>query len=266
MSDKKVTVRELLRFKEEGRKIAMLTAYDFITARLLDESGIDVILVGDSLSNVFQGNETTLPVTVEEMLYHTRAVSKAVRRALVVADMPFLSYQVSERDALYNAGRFLKEAGAHAVKVEGGREVAGLVKRMVGAGIPVMGHIGLTPQSVYALGGYRVIGRDEDEAQKLVEDALELERAGAFSVVLELVPRELARRITDSLKVPTIGIGSGPHCDGQVLVVSDMLGLSGVNYKFVKRYANLAEDIRKAVKAYADEVRSGKFPADEHSF
>lgn len=266
MSDKKVTVRELLRFKEEGRKIAMLTAYDFITARLLDESGIDVILVGDSLSNVFQGNETTLPVTVEEMLYHTRAVSKAVRRALVVADMPFLSYQVSERDALYNAGRFLKEAGAHAVKVEGGREVAGLVKRMVGAGIPVMGHIGLTPQSVYALGGYRVVGRDEDEAQKLVEDALELERAGAFSVVLELVPRELARRITDSLKVPTIGIGSGPHCDGQVLVVSDMLGLSGVNYKFVKRYANLAEDMRKAVKAYADEVRSGKFPADEHSF
>lgn len=266
MGDRKVSVRELLKFKKEGRKIAMLTAYDFTTARLLDESGIDVILVGDSLSNVFQGNETTLPVTVDEMIYHTRAVSRAVKRAMVVADMPFLSYQVSETDALYNAGRFLKEAGAHAVKIEGGREVSGLVRRMVEIGIPVMGHIGLTPQSVHALGGYRVVGREEEEAQKLVEDALELERAGAFSVVLELVPADLARKITESLKIPTIGIGSGPHCDGQVLVVSDMLGLSEVNYRFVKRYASLADEIRKAARNYAEEVRSGAFPSDEHSF
>lgn len=266
MKERKVTVREVLKMKREGEKITALTAYDYTTARLLDEAGIDVILVGDSLSNVFQGNETTLPVTMEEMLYHTKAVSKAVKRAMVVADMPFLSYQVDERDAVLNAGRFLKEASAHAVKIEGGREVAGLIAKLVSLGIPVMGHVGLTPQSVHALGGYRVVGRDELEAEKLVEDAKALEEAGAFSIVLEMIPSQLAKKITESLRIPTIGIGSGPHCDGQILVVNDMLGLTEVSYRFVKKYLNLAEEIRKAVKAYAEEVRSGSFPSQEHSF
>lgn len=266
MKERKVTVREVLKMKREGEKITALTAYDYTTARLLDEAGIDVILVGDSLSNVFQGNETTLPVTMEEMLYHTKAVSKAVKRAMVVADMPFLSYQVDERDAVLNAGRFLKEASAHAVKIEGGREVAGLIAKLVSLGIPVMGHVGLTPQSVHALGGYRVVGRDELEAEKLVEDAKALEEAGAFSIVLEMIPSQLAKKITESLRIPTIGIGSGPHCDGQILVVNDILGLTEVSYRFVKKYLNLAEEIRKAVKAYAEEVRSGSFPSQEHSF
>lgn len=266
MKERKVTVREVLKMKREGEKITALTAYDYTTARLLDEAGIDIVLVGDSLSNVFQGNETTLPVTMEEMLYHTKAVSKAVKRAMVVADMPFLSYQVDERDAVLNAGRFLKEASAHAVKIEGGREVAGLIAKLVSLGIPVMGHVGLTPQSVHALGGYRVVGRDELEAEKLVEDAKALEEAGAFSIVLEMIPSQLAKKITESLRIPTIGIGSGPHCDGQILVVNDMLGLTEVSYRFVKKYLNLAEEIRKAVKAYAEEVRSGSFPSQEHSF
>lgn len=266
MDKKKITVRTLRKLKEQGEKIAMLTAYDYTTARLLDEAGIEVILVGDSLANVFQGKDTTLPVTVEEMLYHTSVVARAVKRALVVADMPFLSYQVSEEEALKNAGRFLKEAGAHAVKLEGGTEIAGLVEKMVRAGIPVMGHLGLTPQSVHALGGYRVVGRSEDEAGYLLESARALEEAGAFALVLEMMPGELAGRITSSLKIPTIGIGSGPLCDGQVLVVNDMLGLTEVRYRFVKRYLNLSGQIKAAVEQYIDEVKKGVFPDDEHSF
>jgi 3-methyl-2-oxobutanoate hydroxymethyltransferase len=266
MDEKKITVRTLQKFKERGEKIAMLTAYDYTTARLLDEAGVEVILVGDSLANVFQGRETTLPVTLEEMLYHTSVVARAVRRALVVADMPFLSYQVNDEEAVRNAGRFLKEAGAHAVKLEGGVEIAGLVDKMVKVGIPVMGHLGLTPQSVNALGGYRVVGRSEDEENYLLESAKALEEAGAFAIVLEMVPKELAKKITASLKIPTIGIGSGPLCDGQVLVVNDMLGLTEVNYRFVKRYLNLSEQIKSAIKEYINEVKNSKFPDDEHSF
>lgn len=263
---KKITVRSLTDKKQKGEKITMLTAYDYTTARLLDEAGIDIILVGDSLANVFQGRETTLPVTVEEMLYHTRVVSNGVKRAMVVADMPFLSYQVSIDEAIRNAGRFLKEAGANAVKIEGGKEVATLVERLVSVGIPVMGHIGLTPQSVNALGGYRVVGRDEKEKERLLESAKSLEKAGAFSIVLEMVPAEVSREITKSISIPTIGIGAGPYCDGQVLVVNDLLGLSDVSYKFVKKYANLSQIIIEAVKEYIEEVKSGKFPGDEHSF
>ncbi|MCX7831719.1 MAG: 3-methyl-2-oxobutanoate hydroxymethyltransferase [Actinobacteria bacterium] len=266
MSVKKVTVRELIKMKQEGRKIAMLTAYDYATAKILDEAGIDIVLVGDSLSNVFQGNETTLPVTVDEMLYHTKVVAKAVNRAMVVADMPFLSYQVSKKDAVYNAGRFLKEAGAQAVKIEGGRKIAHLVERLVSCGIPVMGHIGLTPQSVHALGGYRLVGREEEEQKTLLEDAKALEKAGCFLIVLEMVPAQLAKRITESVNIPTVGIGAGPHCDGQVLVVNDMLGLTDTNYRFVKRYANLKEEIKNAVLSYIDEVRNGEFPDASHSF
>lgn len=244
----------------------MITAYDYQTARLVDEAGVDVILVGDSLSNVVQGNTSTLPVTMDEMLYHTRIVSRGAQRAMVVADMPFLSYQVNDDDAVYNAGRFLKEAGAQAVKLEGGAAITSLVRRMVDAGIPVMGHIGLTPQSVNVFGGYRLVGKAREEAEKLIEDARELERAGVFSIVLEMVPAEISRTITEAVSVPTIGIGAGPFCDGQVLVLHDMLGLSEVNYRFVKRYASLADEIRNAVGRYADEVRSGSFPDREHSF
>lgn len=244
----------------------MLTAYDYQTARLVDEAGVDVVLVGDSLSNVVQGNTSTLPVTMEEMLYHTRIVSRGIKRAMVVADMPFLSYQVNEDDAVYNAGRFLKEAGAEAVKIEGGTCVASLVRRLVEAGIPVMGHIGLTPQSVNVLGGYRLVGKAREEAEKLIEDARALEQAGVFSIVLEMVPAEISREITASVSVPTIGIGAGPYCDGQVLVLHDMLGLTEVNYRFVKKYASLADEIRGAVSKFADEVREGSFPDEEHSF
>jgi 3-methyl-2-oxobutanoate hydroxymethyltransferase len=263
---KKVTVRSLAEKKQRGEKITMLTAYDYTMAHLLDEAGIDIILVGDSLANVFQGRETTLPVTLEEMLYHTRVVSNGARRAMIVADMPFLSYQVSNDEAVRNAGRFLKEAGANAVKIEGGKEVASLVERLVSVGIPVMGHIGLTPQSVNTLGGYRVVGRDEKEKERLLEGAKSLEEAGAFSIVLEMVPAQISKEITESVSIPTIGIGAGPHCDGQVLVVNDMLGLTDVPYKFVKKYANLSQVITEAVKKYIEDVRSGEFPDDDHSF
>lgn len=260
MSEKRVTVRTLQKMKQEGKKIVMLTAYDYTMARLLDESGVDVILVGDSLSNVFQGNDTTLPVTMEEMIYHTKVVSKAVRRAMVVSDMPFLSYQVSEEQAVYNAGRFLKEAGAQAVKIEGGKEMVPLVKRLVGIGIPVMGHIGLTPQSVHQLGGYRMTGKLPEEARKLIEDAETLDKAGVFSIVLEMVPASLAKMVTEKVSVPTIGIGAGGRCDGQVLVVNDMIGLTETSYSFVKRYAEVGRVIKDAVRKYAEEVRKGLFP------
>jgi len=267
MMNEKITITKLKQMKERGEKITMLTAYDYITAKIIDEAGVDIILIGDSLGNVVLGYETTLPVTMEDMLHHTRPVALAAKRSLVVGDMPFMSYQVSTKESVRNAGRFLKEGGAQAVKVEGGREVAKTVRRIVGSGIPVMGHLGLTPQSVHQLGGLRVQARDKEQAQKLIEDAQILEEAGAFSIVLECVPAELARVVTSSISIPTIGIGAGADCDGQVLVTQDLLGLYDKSLpKFVKKYANLIDPIKEALNQYMEEVRSGKFPDEEHSY
>lgn len=259
------TINDLRSLKAEGRRFAMLTAYDYPTARILDEAGIPVLLVGDSLANVVLGHATTLPVTMEEMLHHTRAVARGAANALVVGDLPFLSYQASDDEAIRNAGRFLKEGGAHAVKLEGGHPE--LIERMVSAGIPVMGHLGLTPQSVHAMGGYRVQARTEEAAERLLADALQLEKAGVFSLVLEGVPSAVAERVTGSLVVPTIGIGAGPHCDGQVLVLHDLLGLSfGKPAKFVKQYADLRGEIERAVTEFREEVEGGAYPGPEHSY
>lgn len=259
------TINDLRSLKAEGRRFAMLTAYDYPTARILDEAGIPVLLVGDSLANVVLGHATTLPVTMEEMLHHTRAVARGAANALVVGDLPFLSYQASDDEAIRNAGRFLKEGGAHAVKLEGGHPE--LIERMVSAGIPVMGHLGLTPQSVHAMGGYRVQARTEEAAERLLADALQLEKAGVFSLVLEGVPSAVAERVTESLAIPTIGIGAGPHCDGQVLVLHDLLGLSfGKPAKFVKRYADLGDAISRAVTEFREEVEGGAYPGPEHSY
>ncbi|MBP7341712.1 MAG: 3-methyl-2-oxobutanoate hydroxymethyltransferase [Syntrophaceae bacterium] len=261
------TTLDIRKMKLQGEKITVLTAYDYGTAAILDESDIDIILVGDSLGNVILGYDTTIPVTMEDMVHHTRAVTRGARRAMVVADLPFMSYQVSHEAALANAGRLLKEADAQAVKLEGGREHAELVRKMTVSGIPVMAHLGLTPQSIHQLGGFRVQGKKEDAAEKMMQDALALEEAGAFSVVLECVPEKLAADITAALSIPTIGIGAGVECDGQVLVVNDMLGLyERMTPKFVKKYANLNVEIRSAVKRYIEEVKSGAFPDAEHSF
>ena len=261
------TILDIKKMKMQGEKITMLTAYDYTMASILDESNIDIILVGDSLGNVVLGYDSTIPVTMEDMLHHTKAVSRAVKNAMIVADMPFLSYQISPEAALANAGRFLKEADAQAVKLEGGREFAEVVHKITCAGIPVMAHLGLTPQSVHQLGGYKVQGKKEDAAEIMMQDAKILEEAGAFSVVLECVPEKLAAEITGSLSIPTIGIGAGVSCDGQVLVVNDMLGMyERMTPKFVKKYANLNLEIRNAVKAYIAEVKQGKFPDNEHSF
>jgi 3-methyl-2-oxobutanoate hydroxymethyltransferase len=265
--NKKVTVSTLYEMKHKGEKITMLTAYDYLTSALLDEIGVEVILVGDSLGMVVLGYETTLPVTMEEMLHHTTAVSRAARRSIVVGDMPFMSYQASVTEALHNAGRFLKEANAHAVKLEGGAEICGLVSKIVQTGIPVMGHLGVTPQSIHQLGGYNVQGQDARAAKKMLADAKALEDAGVFSIVLEKIPASLAQRITQSVNVPTIGIGAGPSCDGQVLVTQDLLGMfERFVPKFVKQYAQLGTEMRSAIKGYADEVKEGKFPGEEHSF
>ncbi len=247
--------------KAGGQKITVLTAYDATTARLFDSAGIDVLLVGDSLGMVVLGYDTTLPVTMEDMLHHTRAVARGASRSLIVADMPFLSYQVSVEEAVRNAGRFIQEAGAEAVKVEGGRPVLAVVRRLVEIGIPVMGHLGLTPQSVHQLGGFRMQARSEEAARLLLEDAHALEDAGAFSIVLESIPDRVAEEVTSALTVPTIGIGAGPSCDGQVLVGPDILGLyDGDVPSFVKQYANLRETITSAAREYAREVREGEFP------
>ncbi len=263
---KRVTTETFRQKKATGEKIVMLTAYDFPSARLVDAAGVDGILVGDSLGMVVLGYETTLPVTMKEMLHHTRAVLRGARRALVVADLPFLSYQVSEEEAIYNAGLFLK-AGAAAVKLEGGREYAGIIKKMVTAGIPVMGHLGLTPQSVHAFGGYGLLAKEATTALRLLEDALILAEAGVFAIVLEKIPREVAAEVTARSPVPTIGIGSGPDCDGQILVLHDLLGLDeDFRPRFVKRYAELGAVIREAVGRYATEVRGGRFPSDEHTW
>jgi 3-methyl-2-oxobutanoate hydroxymethyltransferase len=253
--------------KAQGEKIAMLTAYDYPTARAVDEAGIDVILVGDSVGMVVLGHPTTLPVTMDDMVHHCKAVARGVSRALLVGDLPFMSYQVSREDALRNAGRLVKEGGAEAVKLEGGQEVLGAVEAMVAAGIPVMGHLGLTPQSYHQMGGYRIQGRTAEAADRLLKDAGALERAGVFSVVLEGIPAEVARRVSESVSVPTIGIGAGPSCDGQVLVTHDMLGLQeDLSPKFVKRYVQGRQLFLEAMRQYRDEVRSGAFPGPEHSY
>jgi 3-methyl-2-oxobutanoate hydroxymethyltransferase len=260
-----ITVETIRAMKKQRSKIVCLTAYDYPTAKILDESGIDIILVGDSAANVFAGEKTTLPITMEEMLYHTKVVSRAVHNALVIADMPFLSFQVSESEAIYNAGRFLK-AGASGVKLEG-TVIASTIKKLVDIGIPVMGHIGLIPQSIHKFGGYKLQGSTRPEASKLVREARLLASLGCFSIVLEKIPAALARRITGSVKIPTIGIGAGIHCDGQILVLQDMLGLfEDFTPKFVKKYAHLGAQIRRAVAAYRQDVKNGKYPDRKHSF
>src|SRR3954454_4230877 len=258
---KKVRVPDLAVMKERGERIVMLTAYDATMARLLDQAGIDVLLVGDSLGQVILGLDTTIPVTLDAMIHHTRAVARGASRALVVADMPFLTYQVSAEEALRNAARLFQEGGAAAVKLEGGRAVADAVRRLTASGLPVMGHVGLTPQHVHRLGGMRQQARDEEAAQELIRDALALEDAGAFAVVIEAVPDAVAETVTSRLKIPTIGIGAGPHCDGQVLVSYDVLGLFDAFVPpFVKQYAHLGDTILKAAKNYADDVRQGTYP------
>jgi 3-methyl-2-oxobutanoate hydroxymethyltransferase len=257
---------DTIRGMKGKEKIACLTAYDFPTATILDKAGIDVILVGDSAANVIAGERTTLPISMEEMLYHTRIVSRAVVHALVVADMPFLSYQTSEHDAVYNAGRFLK-VGACGVKLEGGAPILSAIERLVALGIPVMGHLGLTPQSVHQFGGYKLQGSNEADAKCMIENAVALQNAGIFALVLEKIPAGLARTITERLTVPTIGIGAGSHCDGQILVLHDILGMfDDFKPKFVKRYATIGKDIMGAVLRYKDEVKQGTFPDQEHSF
>jgi len=262
---RRITVRDIAAAKGRGEKWPMLTAYDALTARVFDEAGIPVLLVGDSAAMVVYGHDTTIPVTVDDLIPLTAAVVRATSRAMVVADLPFGSYQASPQAALAAATRFLKESGAHAVKLEGGDRVLRQVEELVAAGIPVMGHLGLTPQSVHAFGGYRVQGRGED-GERLLHDAKALQTAGAFSLVLEAVPATLAARVTQSLSIPTIGIGAGPDCDAQVLVWQDMAGLSPRVPKFVKRYADLAGTLRAAATAYAEDVTSGAFPAEEFSY
>ena len=263
----KITVLDIYKKKAEGKKITMLTAYDYPTAQIVDQAGIDMILVGDSLGMVVQGVSSTLPVTMDEMIYHTKMVTRGAVSAMVVGDMPFLSYQTGHEEAVRNAGRFLKEAGAEAVKLEGGSSMADVIRAIVSVGIPVVAHIGLTPQYMHALGGFKVQGKDEAARLKVLADARAVQDAGAFAVVLEALPASLAKEIHETLHIPTIGIGAGVDCDGQVLVLHDLLGLfDRFTPKFVKKYANLKDMALKAVTAYKQEVESGKFPSDEHSF
>ena len=261
------TIRQLAQMKRDGNKIPMVTAYDYTAARIADAAGIPIILVGDSLGMVVLGYDSTIPVTMDDMVRHTRMVSRGASDALIVADLPFMAYQVDANEAMRNAGRLMQEGGAHTVKMEGGVAIADTVRRIVDAGAPVMGHIGLTPQSVNALGGYRVQGRTRATARRLLDDAVALQDAGAYSVVLECVPSPLARVITERLTIPTIGIGAGPDCDGQVQVFHDMLGLfPDFLPKHARRYANLSDDIVSAFRQYADDVRAGDFPAESESF
>jgi 3-methyl-2-oxobutanoate hydroxymethyltransferase len=263
----KITVPEIIKMKERGQKITCLTAYDYSFARILDQAGVDILLVGDSVGCVIQGHENTLPVTLDEMIYHTRAVVRGRKRALVVGDMPFLSFQVNKEQAVQNAGRFLQEAGAEAVKLEGGVAMRDTIEAIVRVGIPVMGHVGLTPQSVHRFGGYKIQGKEKDRRQKIVSDALAVEAAGGFAIVLEGMPSDLAKEITEKLSIPTIGIGAGAHCDGQVLVIHDMLGLfDDFTPKFVKRYADVKGTMTAAVQNFIADVREQKFPGEEHSF
>ncbi|MCK4621664.1 MAG: 3-methyl-2-oxobutanoate hydroxymethyltransferase [Desulfuromonadales bacterium] len=261
------TILDVGAMKGQGEKITVLTAYDYPFAQLMDAAGIDIILVGDSVGSVFSGYDNTLPVTLEEMIYHTRAVVRGSQLALIVTDMPFMSYQVDARDARLNAGRLVKEGGAHAVKLEGGEHVAETIRTIVDIDIPVVGHIGLTPQSIHRMGGFRVQGRQEEQARKILADAKAVEEAGAFAMVLEGIPRELARQVTESVSIPTIGIGAGAECDGQVLVIHDILGLCDkYSPKFVKRYADISGTISAGISNYIKEVKAGEFPTLDHSF
>jgi len=262
-----VTPPDIKSRKKDGPKITMLTAYDYSMAAMIDQSGVDIVLVGDSLGMVALGYDSTVPVTMDEMIHHSKAVSRAVKHAMVLGDMPFMSYQVTIEEAVRNAGRFIKEAGCHAVKLEGGVEQSNTIKAIVGAGIPVVGHIGLTPQTATALGGFKVQGKDIESAQKLLEDGKAVAEAGAFAVVIECVPSGIGKAVTESINIPTIGIGAGPHCDGQVLVTNDLLGMfEKFTPKFVKKYADLAPIIKKAFATYVEEVKNGDFPDEEHSF
>lgn len=264
---KRITTRTLQEMKMRGEKIAMLTSYDFSMAKIVDEAGIDVILVGDSASNVMAGHETTLPITLDQMIYHAASVVRAASRALIVVDLPFGSYQGNSKEALNSAIRIMKESGAHAVKLEGGIEIKESIERIIAAGIPVMGHLGLTPQSIYKFGTYTVRAKEEAEAQKLKEDILVLQEGGCFAVVLEKIPAVLAAEVTDSVRVPTIGIGAGAHCDGQVLVVHDMMGLNkGFRPRFLRQYLNLYELMNGAVKSYITDVKSNDFPSEKEQY
>jgi len=263
---KKITVPKIVRMKRKGKRIVMVSTYDFPFARLADEAGVDIILVGDTLGMVVLGYETTLPVTMDEMIIHVKAVNRAKPKALVVADMPFMSFQASVRDAIANAGRMIKEGGADAVKIEGGRCVASTARAIVESKVPVMGHIGLTPQAVRVFGGYRVQGKTENARSALIEDARALQEAGCFAIVLEAIPWPLAKQITEEVEVPTIGIGAGPFCDGQVLVSHDLLGLYEDQPRYVRRYADLASIIRQAFSSYASDVRNGDYPRIEESY
>lgn len=263
----KITTQTVVEMKKSGQKISMLTAYDYTMAGIIDSAGVEVILVGDSASNVMAGYDTTVPMTLDHMIYHTTCVVRGVERALVIADLPFMSYQVTAKEALISAGRMMKEAGAHAVKLEGGESITATVKRIVEAGIPVMGHLGLTPQSIYKFGTYKVRAKDESEAEQLFKDAKALEEAGAFSIVLEKIPSKLAKKVTESLSIPTIGIGAGPHCDGQVLVLHDMLGLNkDFSPRFLRRYEDLHSKMTEAVSHYIDDVKSGDFPNEDEQY
>lgn len=264
---RRITTQTVVDMKHAGEKISMLTAYDFTMARIVDHAGIDIILVGDSASNVMAGNETTVPFTMDQMIYHAQCVVKAVDRALVVADLPFMAYQVTTKEALKNAGRMMKEAGAHAIKVEGGTPIASTVKKIVEAGIPVMGHLGLTPQSIYKFGTYKVRATEQEEADELIRDAKALEDAGCFAIVLEKIPHKLAEKVTEALNVPTIGIGAGAKCDGQVLVVHDMLGLNkDFNPRFVRRYADLHTVMTDAIQQYVSDVKDISFPNEDEQY
>lgn len=264
---KRVTVKSLVEMKSNGEKISMLTAYDYSMAKIVDAAQVDVILVGDSASNVMAGHETTLPITLDQMIYHACSVIRAVERALVVVDLPFGSYQSDPKEALRSAIRIMKESGAHAVKVEGGLEIKDSVKRILAAGIPVMGHLGLTPQSIYKFGTYTVRAKEEEEAQKLLEDAAMLEKLGCFGIVLEKIPAELTKKVSEKLTIPTIGIGGGKHADGQVLVVHDLLGMTHeFNPRFLRRYMNLYEEMGSAISSYVKDVKSMDFPNDEEQY
>ena len=264
---KRVTTKTIVAMKKETRKVACITAYDYLTARLVDQAGVDLILVGDSLGMVFQGNETTLPVTLDDMIYHAKSVVRGVRRAMVVVDMPFMTYQANPEEGFRNAGRIMKETGAGGVKVEGGERIAEMVRLTTGAGIPVMGHLGLTPQSIHKFGGYSPRGVAAEEARRIIRDAKTLEEAGAFSLVLEKIPAALSAKVTRAVRIPTIGIGAGPACDGQILVVADMLGLyEEFQPRFVRRYAALADNIRAAVGAYVKDVKERTFPSKGESY
>jgi 3-methyl-2-oxobutanoate hydroxymethyltransferase len=264
---RRITTHTLMTMKENGEKIAMLTAYDFSSSSIIDAAGIDVILVGDSASNVMAGHETTLPITLDQMIYHAQSVVRGIHRCLVVVDLPFGTYQGNSKEALSSAIRIMKETGAHAIKLEGGNEVADSIQRIVGSGVPVMGHLGLTPQSIYKFGTYQVRAREEAEADKLREDAKILQEAGCFAVVLEKIPAQLAKEVSESLSIPTIGIGAGKHCDGQVLVMHDMLGINHeFKPRFLRQYANLHEIMSSAVKHYVDDVKSRDFPNDSEQY